>query len=295
MPDFVGLTVEAARRALAAALRAADIETADLDARLVLQGALDCDATALARNPERVLRDDEAARLCDYAAQRLAHKPVSRILGRREFYGRDFTINERVLDPRADSETLIEAALAHLPDGAAARILDLGTGSGCLLLTLLAERARIEGVGADVSPHALDVARDNAARLGVAARARFIESDWFKNITGVFDMIIANPPYLTPGEMEFLDRNVADYDPHLALYGGADGLAPYRLICGAAENFLTAKGWLIFEIGSLQARRVCRMMGEAGFSEVTVRQDLAGRDRVVFGRRQGEANPPPSA
>ena len=285
MPDFTGLTVERAQRVCAAALREAGFETSDLDARLLLQAVLSCDATALARDPAWGLSDDEAARFSDYTAERLAHKPVSRILGRREFYGRDFFINERVLDPRADSETLIEAALAQLPAGEAAHILDLGTGSGCLLLTLLAERETAKGVAADVSPHALKVARENAERLGVAARARFIESDWFKNIQGRFDMIVSNPPYLTPGEMEFLDRTVADYDPHLALYGGADGLSPYRLICREVENFLTPTGWVIFEIGSLQARAVSAMMDEAGFSDVQVCQDLAGRDRVVVGRR----------
>lgn len=284
MPDFTGLNVAAAHRALAAALRDAGFDTAALDARLLLQGVLTCDASDLARNPERLLSKDEAEQVSDVAHQRLAHKPVSRIFGRREFYGRDFVINERVLDPRADSETLIEAALAHLPNGCEARVLDLGTGSGCLLLTLLAEREKTSGVAADVSPHALRVARDNAERLGVTERVEFVESDWFKNITGAFDVVVSNPPYLTPGEMEFLDRNVADYDPHLALYGGADGLTPYKLICAEAENFLVPNGWLIFEIGALQARAVSRMMRETGYANVSVRQDLAGRDRVVLGQ-----------
>lgn len=283
------MTVAAAQRALAAALRAANIETAYLDARLLLQGVLACDATELARDPERVLSASEAARLADVAPQRLAHKPVSRIFGKREFYGRGFIINERVLDPRPDSETLIETALAHLSDGAAVTILDLGTGSGCLLLTLLAERETAKGVAADVSPHALDVARGNAAQLGLEARAAFIESDWLKNITGRFDMIISNPPYLAPGEMEFLARDVADYDPHLALYGGSDGLDPYRLICREAAGFLNPGGHLIFEIGALQASRVMAIMQEAGFEGVALRQDLAGRDRVVFGQKTAAA------
>ena len=291
MLDFTGLTAERAQRICAAALREAGFETSDLDARLLLQGALACDATAVARDPDRVLNEDESVRLADYVAQRLAHKPVSRIFGQREFYGRDFMINERVLDPRADSETLVEVALANLPAKSTARILDLGTGSGCLLLTLLAERENTEGVAADVSPHALLVSQDNAARLGVGGRVRFIESDWFKNITGSFEVIISNPPYLTPGEMEFLDRNVADYDPHLALYGGADGLTPYRLICSRAGGYLVPQGRLIFEIGALQARAVSAMMEAAGFSQVHVQKDLAGRDRVVSGIWPGEGKP----
>lgn len=285
--DFEDMSAQAAQRHLAGLLRDGEIDSADLDARLLLQGALACDAAALARAPERILSSAEAAQLADYAAQRLAHKPVSRIFGRREFYGRHFIINDRVLDPRPDSETLIETALAKLPDAFSGQILDLGTGSGCLLLTLLAERTGAHGLGGDVSAPALDVARANAAQLGLHDRAVFIESDWLKNITGSFDMIIANPPYLGPGEMEWLARDVADYDPHLALYGGADGLDPYRHLSHAAVDFLAPAAWLIFEIGHLQARAVSHIMADAGFGAISVVPDLAGRDRVVIGQYEG--------
>lgn len=278
------MRLAAAQGALAKLLREAGIETPALDARLLVQGALDYDAGQLALAHDEALSHAAAMRLADYAAQRLKHKPVSRIFGSRGFYGRDFIINERVLDPRPDSETLIEVALAHLPDGAAARLLDLGTGSGCLLLTLLAERPALTGMGADVSAQALDVARANAAALGLADRADFIESDWLKNITGTYEMIVSNPPYLGPGEIEWLARDVADYDPHLALYGGSDGLDPYRHLCRNAAAFLVQDGWLVFEIGALQARAVRGFMQEAGFSNIAVQQDLAGRDRVVCGQ-----------
>lgn len=278
------MRLAAAQGALAKLLREAGIETSALDARLLVQGALDYDAGQLALAHDEALSHAAAMRLADYAAQRLKHKPVSRIFGSRGFYGRDFIINERVLDPRPDSETLIEVALAHLPDGAAARLLDLGTGSGCLLLTLLAERPALTGMGVDVSAQALDVARANAAALGLADRADFIESDWLKNITGTYEMIVSNPPYLGPGEIEWLARDVADYDPHLALYGGSDGLDPYRHLCRNAEAFLVQDGWLVFEIGALQARAVRGFMQEAGFSNIAVQQDLAGRDRVVCGQ-----------
>lgn len=283
MTDFVGQTVEAARRSLVAAFRKADMATPELDARLLLQAALACDATALARDPERLMNAAQAKRLRAFQAARLAHKPVSRILGKRAFYGRDFTINERVLDPRPDSETLIEAVLA-LADETPRHILDLGTGSGALVITLLAERVQWSGLGVDISEPALAVARNNAAALGVAARLEFCCSDWFKSIDATFDMIVANPPYVTAGEMEWLARDVMDYDPHLALYGGADGLDPYRLICGQAARHLTPQGWLVFEIGALQARSVSALMQEAGFAALQVRADLAGRDRVVMGR-----------
>lgn len=278
------MRLAAAQGALAKLLREAGIETPALDARLLVQGALDYDAGQLALAHDEALSHAAAMCLADYAAQRLKHKPVSRIFGSRGFYGRDFIINERVLDPRPDSETLIEVALAHLPDGAAARLLDLGTGSGCLLLTLLAERPALTGMGADVSAQALDVARANAAALGLADRADFIESDWLKNITGTYEMIVSNPPYLGPGEIEWLARDVADYDPHLALYGGSDGLDPYRHLCRNAAAFLVQDGWLVFEIGALQARAVRGFMQEAGFSNIAVQQDLAGRDRVVCGQ-----------
>ena len=278
------MRLAAAQGALAKLLREAGIETSALDARLLVQGALDYDAGQLALAHDEALSHAAAMRLADYAAQRLKHKPVSRIFGSRGFYGRDFIINERVLDPRPDSETLIEVALAHLPDGAAARLLDLGTGSGCLLLTLLAERQALTGMGVDVSAQALDVARANAAALGLADRADFIESDWLKNITGTYEMIVYNPPYLGPGEIEWLARDVADYDPHLALYGGSDGLDPYRHLCRNAAAFLVQDGWLVFEIGALQARAVRGFMQEAGFSNIAVQQDLAGRDRVVCGQ-----------
>lgn len=284
MVDFAGMSAQAAQYHLASVLRAAEIQTADLDARLLLQGALNCDATALARMPAKILTPVQSDQLSDYCAQRLAHKPVSRIFGRREFYGRDFVINARVLDPRPDSETLIDAALSVLPKNFDGHILDLGTGSGCLLLTLLAERPSARGIGSDVSAPALAVAQHNAERLGLEAHAGFVESDWLKNIAGSFEMIVANPPYLGPGEMEWLARDVLDYDPHLALYGGSDGLDPYRHLSAAVGNFLTDGGWLVFEIGHLQARNVLQMMHDAGFTALRIYQDLAARDRIVMGQ-----------
>lgn len=284
--DFVGQSVETARRALVAAFRQAELATPELDARLLLQSALACDAAHLALAPERQITAAQSSVLSAYQEARLHQKPVSRILGKREFYGRDFIINERVLDPRPDSETLVDAVLA-LADDTPHHILDLGTGSGCLAITLLAERAQWSGLAADISAPALAVAQDNAAALGVAARLSFCHSDWFQNIEAAFDLIVANPPYVSAGEMEWLARDVMDYDPHMALYGGADGLDPYRLICAEAASYLTAQGRLVFEIGALQARHVSALMREAGFTAIQVKTDLAGRDRVVMGQWQG--------
>lgn len=281
------MTLEQAQRALSAAFKAAGIDTANLDARVLLEAATGLETTHIALNPERLLTPQENARLLTYQAQRLAFKPVSKIIGQREFWGRAFQVNEHVLDPRPDSETLIEAALAHLPEGQDFRLLDLGTGSGCLLLTLLAERAQGQGVGVDVSSQALKVAEANAKALDVQSRATFLNSHWLDKVVGRFDMIVSNPPYISDAEMAELDKNVLDYDPHLALHGGEDGLDPYRLISAEAQKYLRPEGWLLFEIGHTQGPQVCAMMRQSGFLEISVLPDLAARDRVVMGRVAG--------
>tara|TARA_B110000971_G_C19967692_1_gene481061 strand:- start:337 stop:1212 length:876 start_codon:yes stop_codon:yes gene_type:complete len=278
------MTLEQLQRALSAAFKAVGIDTANLDARMLIEAVTGLEVTDIARNPERLLTPQENALLLDYQAQRLTSKPVSKILGQREFWGRAFQVNEHVLDPRPDSETLIEAALAHLPEAKDFRLLDLGTGSGCLLGTLLAERAQGQGVGVDVSSDALKVAEANAKALDVHSRATFLNSHWLDKVVGRFDMIVSNPPYISDAEMAELDKNVLDYDPHLALHGGEDGLDPYRLISAEAQKYLRPEGWLLFEIGHTQGEQVCAMMHQSGFLEVSVLPDLAARDRVVMGR-----------
>jgi release factor glutamine methyltransferase len=278
------MTVQQAQRALSSAFKTAGIDTAPLDARVLLESVTGLDATDMARLPERLLTAQERALLLDYQTQRLRAKPVSKILGQREFWGRAFEVNEHVLDPRPDSETLIEAALQHLPEAQAFRLLDLGTGSGCLLLTLLAERAHGEGLGVDVSGAALAVAQANAQRLGVSAQAQFLESHWFEAVTPSFDMIISNPPYISDAQMRQLDKNVLEYDPRLALHGGEDGLDPYRHISAQAQSYLRPEGWLLFEIGHTQGEEVCAMMRQSGFEEISVLPDLGARDRVVMAR-----------
>lgn len=279
------MTLEQAQRALSAAFKSADIETASLDARVLLQAVTGLTASDIARAPERLLAAQEISLLLDYQAQRLRAKPISKILGQREFWGREFQVNEHVLDPRPDSETLIEAALPHLPEGKNLAILDLGTGSGCLLLTLLAERAPTRGVGVDLSLEALAVAKANAQTLGLSGRVQFLHSHWFDAVAGEFDMIISNPPYIRDAEMRALDKNVLDYDPHLALHGGADGLDAYRVIIEKAQNHLQPNGWLVLEIGHRQGDAIGAMMRQSGFLETCGKPDLAGRDRVIMGRK----------
>jgi release factor glutamine methyltransferase len=212
-------------------------------------------------------------------ARRAAREPVSRILGRREFYGRSFLVTGDVLDPRPDTETLVEAALRLMP--ASAGILDLGTGSGAIIVTLLAERAAATGVGLDISEAALAVARANARAHGVLDRLDLRHSDWFDGITGRFDLMVANPPYIPAAEIAGLERDVRDHDPLLALAGGPDGLAAYRRIAAGAGRHLAARALLLLEIGTGQADAVTVILRAAGFEPEGRFRDLAGHVRCL--------------
>jgi release factor glutamine methyltransferase len=235
-----------------------------------------------------MLSPEAAVRFGGVIERRLAGEPVSRIVGVREFYGRPFRIDRSTLDPRPDTETLIEAALALVDRRTPLKLLDLGTGSGCILVTLLAELPHATGVGIDKSLAALEVARANALDLGVADRAGFIADDWLDGVEGTFDLVVANPPYLTTAEMAGLARDVGDYDPAGALDGGPDGLAAYRRIVPRLRDVLRPGGIALFEVGHTQAEAVSRLLAEAGLApEKRPWPDLAGRPRVVGGRRPG--------
>ncbi|MCL4134759.1 UNVERIFIED_CONTAM: hypothetical protein GTU68_043220 [Idotea baltica] len=211
-------------------------------------------------------------------AQRGAFQPVSQIIGMREFWGREFIVTPDVLDPRPDTETLIEAALA-LP--APKRILDLGLGTGCILFTLLAQWHDASGVGIDISPDALAVARRNADALNVAQRADLRLGDWFENIDEKFDMIVSNPPYITATEMAELSRDVADWEPHVALTPGGDGLDAYRIIAAGAGAHLCAGGDLLLEIGWQQAESVSSLLKQHNWTDLQILRDLGGNTRVI--------------
>jgi len=209
---------------------------------------------------------------------RATRRPVSRITGRRAFWKHDFTISDAVLDPRPDTETLVELAL----EAPFETVLDLGTGSGCILLSLLAERPGATGLGTDISADALQIAQENAARLGVAG-ADFVQSDWFAEVRGAFDLIVSNPPYIAADEMPDLSVEVRDHDPEGALTDGGDGLSAYRAIASGAGAHLHPGGRIALEIGWQQGAQVREILGAAGFAEVKVLPDLDGRDRVVIG------------
>ena len=212
--------------------------------------------------------------------RRAAREPMSHILGRRAFWKHDFLVTADVLDPRPETETLVELALG----GTFATVLDLGTGSGCILLSLLAERPEARGVGTDLSEAALAVARRNAALLGTGGRARFARADWLDGVAGAFDLIVSNPPYVAADEMAGLPPEVL-HEPRMALTPGGDGLDAYRAIARDAPRRLTPGGRLMVEIGAAQGAAVRALFAAAGLESVAVTRDLDGRDRVISGKK----------
>ena len=274
-PRPIGLLLRAARDRL----QAAGCEQAALDARLLLQAAAGLSHGEIAAEPERLISEVAQERFESYVTRRGAREPVSRILGAREFYGRRFRVTPDVLEPRPDTETLIAAALAVMTPGA--RILDLGTGSGAIIITLLAERTDATGVATDISAAALSVAKANAAALGVGSRLAFRLGDWFEPIQGRFDLIVSNPPYIPAGEIAGLAPDVRAFDPLTALDGGADGLEPYRRIATGAGSHLEASGRVLVEIGAGQGDAVTAIFGEHGFTHVGRHPDLGGHLRCL--------------
>jgi release factor glutamine methyltransferase len=261
------------------ALRNAGIDMPEKDARRLLAYAMNVAPDRLTLHLHDAI-DAQTADLYSQALQeRLARRPVAQIIAERMFWGRKFRVTEAVLDPRPETETLIVEALR----GGFERVLDLGTGSGCIVLTLLAERPGTEGVGVDLSPEALAVARDNAGTLGLADRVALTVSDWFSAVVGRFDLIVSNPPYIAECEMADLAPEVRNWEPHLALTPGGDGLGAYRSIAMTAPSYLMPGGRLMVEIGPTQAAAVGAMFVDAGFQSIRVLPDLDGRDRVVAG------------
>lgn len=260
-------------------LSAAGCETPVLDARLLLQKAASLTREDLILEPEREVPAVEADCFRAFIARREAREPVSRILGEREFYGRVFKVTPAVLDPRPDTETLIDAALGVIPP--AARVLDLGTGSGAIIITLLAERPDALGLATDISAEALGVAKANAETLGVVPRLLFAKGSWFAPVEGRFDLIASNPPYIPAADIAGLSPDVRNFDPITALVGGSDGLDPYREIASSAPNHLEHDGHVLVEIGAGQADDVERIFHQAGLRPVERYTDLGGHDRCL--------------
>ncbi|TMJ52169.1 MAG: peptide chain release factor N(5)-glutamine methyltransferase [Alphaproteobacteria bacterium] len=281
------VSVAGARRALATAFREAGLDTPELDARLLVGHALGLDRAALTAQSDRTIRGEEAERIRTFAARRIGREPVARIVGTKEFWSLPFVIAPAVLVPRPETETLVEAALGVVDAKRRQRlrIADLGTGSGALLLALLHELEGADGVGTDVSPAALGVARENCERLGLARRATFVACDFGAALGGGFDLVVSNPPYVVQRELLRLDPEVRNYDPKLALDGGVDGLAAYRRIAADARR-LTARGaHIIVELGAGMADPVAAVFAAAGLAIRAVRPDLNGVPRALILRQ----------
>ena len=278
-------TIATARHALADRFRQAGIDSAETDARLLMAHALGIDRAELIANGERALTLEQTKSIDALAERRLKHEPVARIFGRKEFWSLSLQISPAVLVPRPETETVIEAALDALVRDARQmerlHILDIGTGSGALLLALLSELPNATGTGTDISTAALEVARGNAERSDFATRCTFVACDIAAGVRGPFDLIVSNPPYVAHGEIASLAPEVRDYDPALALDGGADGLNGYRAIAAQARGLLAPGGMLIVELGMGQEEAVRALFTKAGLFVAAARHDLAGIPRAL--------------
>jgi release factor glutamine methyltransferase len=280
-----GASVAHARRALAAQFRRADIESPDLDARILIGHALGLDHTGLVAAASQQISDLTATQIERFAARRLAGEPVARIVGMREFWGLTLTVTAHVLVPRPETETVVELALDLIdragPRTRALRIADLGTGSGAILLALLSELPNAFAVGTDTDPAALKVARANAVRLGLNACAAFVVCDFGAAFGRLFDLVVSNPPYIASAEIATLAPEVREHDPRRALDGGADGLAAYRAIVADAPRLLSPTGHLVLEIGAGQEPAVTSLLAGAGLAKVAARSDLSSVTRAL--------------
>jgi release factor glutamine methyltransferase len=286
---FAGQPVETARRMLAARFKSGGIDSPELDARILVGAALGLDLTGMIAAATRPVTVAEAARLEDFAGRRLKGEPVARILGSREFWGLPLQLSAATLVPRPDTETVVALALQMLRAGPGAdrpRIADIGTGSGAILLALLSELPDAVGVGTDVSAAALRTASANARNLGLAGRAAFVACDYLSALSGSFDLIVSNPPYIRSAEINDLPTEVRDHDPLGALDGGSDGLDAYRALVPQAVRLLAPGGTLALEVGHDQGADVEQLMAAAGLTlRGPPRTDLAGIPRAVAGRK----------
>jgi release factor glutamine methyltransferase len=282
-------TVGSLRRDLALKLAAGWGETSEhtaaLDARLLVAYALKIDAGELAARDDQAIGRAEISAANALAERRIRGEPVARIIGEKEFWSLPFGLAPATMVPRPDTEIVVESALDHLRlggrQGDGLSILDLGTGSGCILLALLSELPRAVGIGVDLAFGAAATARENAIRLGLAGRARFVAGDWTRPIAARFDVIVANPPYVDSGALPTLPREVIGFDPRLSLDGGGDGLVPYRSIVPELPRFLAPSGVAVVEFGPRQGEAIAEMAKAVGLN-TDIRQDLAGRDRCFL-------------
>jgi release factor glutamine methyltransferase len=267
------------------------VERPTIDARLLLEAAAPVSRAEILADPHRALDPGAEARLEGFVERRARREPVSLILGRKGFWTLMLGVTPGVLTPRPETESILDVVLPHFAPEQAFRVLDLGVGSGAIVLAILAERPHATGLGVDVSEDALAVARDNAAQLGLAARLALLRGDWTAGLEGDgFDLVVCNPPYIPTAEIEVLAPEVRDYDPRLALDGGPDGLGAYRALAPQILRVLKPGGRFAVEIGATQAGAVEALFSAAGGAHVATHKDLAGRDRVVAGFKKPLGN-----
>ena len=283
-------TLNEAKRFLVSEFRAAGIDSADIDARMLLTSVMKLSLTELIARGSEPVSLEVIADIKSLAKRRRDGEPVDYILGYREFYGRKFKVTKDVLSPRPETERLVDEALGFIKANPKARILDLGTGSGAIIISILAEAVSVRGTATDMSEAALKIARENALIHNVSDRLDFIQGEWCEPLPLRYDLILSNPPYINDSDMEGLQSEVKNFDPDLALRGGVDGLNAYRSILSNAGEHLMPSGKIIFEIGYDQAALVEELLRKAGFINIDVQKDLAGHDRVVMADKRGQAS-----
>ena len=289
-----GPTLLTAWKAAAARLKAGLIDSPSIDARLLLEVATGCSRTDILTDPYRAVSADQQAALDGFVERRLRREPVSRILGRKGFWKIMLNVTPDVLSPRPDTEAILDVVLLAYPPNKAFEMIDLGTGSGAILLATLAERFGARGVGTDISFEALAVAKENATNLELDNRATFLRTEWAAGFADhSFDVVVSNPPYIPSADIPGLDPEVRDHDPHLALDGGPDGLQAYRELAPEIRRILRPDGLFAVEIGWDQGPQVKALFEAAGFTDVIVVKDLSERDRVVTNGPDPRTNPVP--
>jgi release factor glutamine methyltransferase len=260
-------------------LSASGIENAGREAKILLFFALDCNFTNTEILLNLVKCPDKIRKFFIILEERINCKPIAKIIGKKMFYNDEFIVNEHVLDPRPETETLVSTAL----ENDFSSVLDLGTGSGCIVISLLKKNSNAHGLGTDISRKALKIAKKNACALGVSRRLVFMESNWFSQVKSKFDLIVSNPPYISSKEFPDLNNEVVMYEPKIALLGGKDGLEVFKILINAAHKFLNPRGRFIVEVGFSQGKYVKELFYKAGFIDVKLVKDLELKDRVVMG------------